>query len=212
MRTLLIDLMDVLLRDPYREALRAATVHRSADPGAWPAFEVAAIDEAEFLRRFTGGDPSAFDAAAFHAARRGGYRWLPGMRGLLAAVPLERHVASNYPVWIEQVRADFGLDDLVDGVWASHHLGVRKPDPRFFLRILDRIGRDPADCLFVDDRAANVAAAAALGLRAHVFTGAADLVLRLAAEGVEVEGGQVDGNDGDDPGVGATTPTRQEQA
>jgi HAD superfamily hydrolase (TIGR01509 family) len=193
LRTLLIDLLDVLLYDPYREALAAAGAgaRALAPPAvrheAWTRFEVAAIDEAEFVDRYTAGNPAAFDAAAFHRVRRGGYRWLPGMHDLLAGVPLETHVASNYPVWIRELRADFGLDDLVDGVWASCDLGVRKPDPAFFLRLLEHVGREPAACLFVDDRPENVAAAAALGLRAHVFRGAPDLVLRLRAEGVEVE-------------------------
>jgi len=186
--TVLLDLMDVLIRDPYREALAAATRRRSADPDAWPQFEVAAIDEAEFLRRYTGGDPASFDARAFHRARRAGYRWLPGMRELVAALRgrLALHVASNYPVWIEQLRAEHGIDDLVDGVWASTHLGVRKPDPRFFTLLLQRIGASPQECLFVDDREPNVQAAAALGLRAHLFTGAKGLVRRLREEGVEV--------------------------
>jgi FMN hydrolase / 5-amino-6-(5-phospho-D-ribitylamino)uracil phosphatase len=201
LRVLLLDLMDVLVHDPYREALRAGTgqdvltAHRFSDREAWPLFEVAAIDEAEFARRFAAG-AGHFDLAAFNRTRRAGYRWLPGMRELVVATRgrLERHVASNYPVWIEQVRHDLGLDDLVEGVWASHHLGVRKPDTRFFARILAAIGADPADCLFVDDREVNVQAALAVGLRAHLFAGAGGVVRRLAEEGVDLGCNLTDGS------------------
>jgi HAD superfamily hydrolase (TIGR01509 family) len=211
-RVLLLDLMDVLLHDPYREALRAGTgsddghaAPPGSDPEAWPCFETGAIDEAEFVRRYRGA--GTFDVAAFHHARRAGYRWLPGMRELVVATRgrLERHVASNYPVWIEEVRGRFGLDALFEGVWASHHLGVRKPDPRFFTALLARIGREPEDCLFVDDRERNCDAAAALGLSVHLFAGAEGLALRLAAEGVLTE---TDGNAGG--GLRVSFPTRRE--
>jgi FMN hydrolase / 5-amino-6-(5-phospho-D-ribitylamino)uracil phosphatase len=194
LRAICLDLMDTLVRDPYRDAVRAATgldldaLRAVKDPDAWPMFEVGEIDEQEFARRFF-ADPSnehTFDLAAFHEARWRGYAFLPGMEALLddAEGHVERYVASNYPVWVEELSERFGLTERTEGVWASHHLGVRKPDPTFFERLLERIGREPADCLFVDDRADNCAAAAAVGMRAHRFTGADDLRERLRAEGI----------------------------
>jgi len=192
---LCLDLMGVVLHDPYLEAIEAAVevplaeVWRHKDATSWPEFECGVIDEAEFERRFWADAGMAFDAEAFHRARRAGYRFMDGMEALLGdarAAGLELHVASNYPVWIEELRERFGLDELFDGVWASCHLGVRKPDPRFFERLLDKVGRPAAQCLFADDRPPNVEAAAAAGLRAHLFTSAADLRARLAAEGVPV--------------------------
>jgi len=187
LRALCLDLMGTVLYDPYLEAIaagtgRPATPGGLADPSSWRDFEMARIDEAEFLRRCwpdAGGRP--FDAAAFHAARRDGYRFLPGMRELLHAVGgrLDRYIASNYPVWIEEVRLAFALDECCEGVWASHHLGVRKPDPEFYLRLLARIGHRAESCLFVDDRASNCAGAEAVGMRAHLFDGAEGLARRL---------------------------------
>ncbi|MEV4702710.1 HAD-IA family hydrolase [Actinoplanes sp. NPDC049316] len=46
-----------------------------------------------------------------------------------------------------------------------------KPDPAIFTAALGVLGAAPADVVFVDDRADNIAAAAALGLRARLFTG-----------------------------------------
>ncbi|MDP8977314.1 MAG: HAD-IA family hydrolase [Actinomycetota bacterium] len=192
LRVLCCDLMGVVLYDPYVEALEAATgldvaaAHRLKDPDVWPAFEVAAIGEREFARRFFASPGAAFDLDAFHRARRSGYRLLPGMGELLDELDgaLERHVASNYPMWIEELRVDFSLDRRFEGVWASHHLGVRKPDPVFFERLLDRVGHEPDACLFTDDREVNCAAARAAGMRAHLFDGVAGLRRRLRAEGV----------------------------
>jgi FMN hydrolase / 5-amino-6-(5-phospho-D-ribitylamino)uracil phosphatase len=193
-RALLLDMMGVLVRDPYREALQAATgvdeltAQRFKDPTCWPLFEVAEIDEAEFVRRFFAPAPGApaLDVEAFHATRRRGYRLLPGMRELVGGLEgrVERYVASNYPVWVEELRSRFRFDDWFEGVYASHHLGVRKPDPAFFARLLERIGHEPGDCLFVDDREANCAAAARCGIPAHHFVDAVGLRRALAARGL----------------------------
>ena len=57
-----------------------------------------------------------------------------------------------------------------------------KPDPAIYYRALDRFGLKPADALFVDDRLINVEGAQAVGMHAHLFTGAADLRRRLEAD------------------------------
>lgn len=55
-----------------------------------------------------------------------------------------------------------------------------KPDPAIFHRALARFGVAPAETLFVDDNAANVAAAAGVGMNAHQFRDAATLRAELA--------------------------------
>jgi HAD superfamily hydrolase (TIGR01509 family) len=196
LRALCLDLMGTLIYDPYLEALETATgldietAHRFRDPTSWPDFECGRIDEAEFVRRFfrNGEEGRHLDLAAFHRVRRDGYRFLPGMSALLDALEgrLDRFVASNYPVWIEEMRARFELDRRCEGVWASCHLGVRKPDPAFYRLLLERIGHPAEACLFVDDRAVNCAAAQGAGMRAHRFDGVDGVVERLRDEGVEV--------------------------
>jgi HAD superfamily hydrolase (TIGR01509 family) len=203
LRALCLDLMGTLVYDPYLEAIEAATgidaekAGRFRDPTSWPDFEAGLIDEDEFVRRFfrNGEAGRRLDLAAFHRVRREGYRFLPGMDDLLDALDgrLDRYVASNYPVWIEEMAERFRLDRRVEGVVASCHLGVRKPDPEFFRLLLERIGHAPDACLFVDDRAANCAAAAEAGMRAHRFEGVDGVVERLRAEGVEVHLDMPDG-------------------
>ena len=52
---------------------------------------------------------------------------------------------------------------------------VIKPEPRIYQIVLERTGLEPADLLFVDDSAANIAAADALGFHTHHFTDPAAL-------------------------------------
>lgn len=184
------DLMDTVVADPYREALRASTgrsladIRAQMDPDAWPAFERGEITEAQYFARF--GDIDV-DADAFHRARRDGYEILPGIRELLDDLDGQvlRVTASNYPVWVEEL-ADGLLDGCFDRVIASHHLGVRKPDPAFYARLCDELDVTPSAVLFVDDREENVRAARAAGLAAHGFTSATDLRDHLRDAGLEV--------------------------
>ena len=57
-----------------------------------------------------------------------------------------------------------------------------KPDPAIYYRALDRFGLKAAEALFIDDRLINVEGAEAVGMQAHLFTGAEDLRRRLEAE------------------------------
>lgn len=64
----------------------------------------------------------------------------------------------------------------------SGEVRLLKPDPAIYYLALDRFGLKPADALFVDDRAINVEAAEAVGMRGHLFTTAEALRERLEWE------------------------------
>lgn len=59
----------------------------------------------------------------------------------------------------------FGLTGLFDAFLVSAYIGLRKPEPAFFQCALDVSQRRPEQCVFVDDREENVAAARQLGIR-----------------------------------------------
>jgi len=64
-------------------------------------------------------------------------------------------------------------------IFVSARLGLVKPDPAIFQHVLDELGAPADEVTFVDDRAANVEAAASLGIRALLFTGVDDLRVAL---------------------------------
>jgi HAD superfamily hydrolase (TIGR01509 family) len=66
---------------------------------------------------------------------------------------------DSLPVLAPDVAEIVGQNDLVSAV-----LGARKPEQRLFTRALGRFGVAPGNTLFVDDSAANLEAAAALGM------------------------------------------------
>jgi putative hydrolase of the HAD superfamily len=72
------------------------------------------------------------------------------------------------------------LGDFFTACYVSGELGLLKPHPEIYRHVLDDLGIAPAEAVFIDNRAPNVAGAQALGITGHVFTGAAALRVFLA--------------------------------
>lgn len=83
-------------------------------------------------------------------------------------------------------RRRFAFFELLDGCVISGHEGVAKPDPEIFQILLARYGLDPAATVFIDDNAANVAAAAELGVAGIEFSTATQLRKELRDLGLPV--------------------------
>jgi len=99
------------------------------------------------LQRMLGGfrpEPSMVNVVA--AARAGGIR----------TALLSNSWGLNYP--------REGWDRLFDAVVISGEVGMRKPDPEIFLHTTEVLGLAPTQCVFVDDLAPNVRAAAEVGM------------------------------------------------
>ena len=72
------------------------------------------------------------------------------------------------------------FDDIV----VSGDVRLVKPDPEIFQLMLRRIGSDAGECLFIDDSAANITAAARIGFRTIHFQSPAQLERDLEAQGI----------------------------
>ena len=83
-------------------------------------------------------------------------------------------------------RERFGFFGLLDGCVISGIEGVAKPDRAIFEILLTRYDLEPAATVFVDDTAANVAAARQLGIRAIGYSSAGQLRADLRDLGVPV--------------------------
>ncbi len=85
-------------------------------------------------------------------------------------------IDSHYRILRER-----GFYDCFHAVYVSNLLGRAKPEPGFWLSILEAEGIEAKDAVFIDDMEENVRAAAALGMEAIHFIGAAMLADRLKA-------------------------------
>jgi len=192
----LFDVMDTLVHEPFFAEMPAffglslEELQAVKHPTAWIEFELGAASEEQFLACFF-RDGRAFDRAAFLDSVRASYRWLPGMEELLAALAargLEVHALSNYPEWYRMIEERLTLSRYLEWSFVSCRTGVRKPDPRAFLGAAASLGVAPGECLLIDDRERNCAAARALGMQALRFTSAQDLRPELARRGLLAAG------------------------
>ena len=87
----------------------------------------------------------------------------------------------------ETVEGTFAMSPafgLLDGRIVSGHEGVMKPGPEIFQLTCERFGLAPAEALFVDDSARNIATARGLGFHTLHFTDPAALRPTLARLGL----------------------------
>ena len=71
-------------------------------------------------------------------------------------------------------------------VW-SYQLRMAKPDPAIYRHVLSKLGTEPEETLFLDDRPVNVQAAQALGMKAIQFSTVEQLREELVAAGLDAQ-------------------------
>ncbi|MDA1097373.1 MAG: HAD family phosphatase [Proteobacteria bacterium] len=100
----------------------------------------------------------------------------------LKAAGMSLYVISNWSseTW-HHATERFAFLDWFDGLVISGLEGVAKPDPKIFHVACDRYKLAPERAVFVDDLAANVESASALGFHGIQFTDAAALRRQLTA-------------------------------
>jgi putative hydrolase of the HAD superfamily len=87
---------------------------------------------------------------------------------------------SNATTRLESDLRQLGLDGAFDAVVNTAREGVAKPDPEVFRIAAQRAGAKPERCVFVDDTAAHLAGADAVGMGTVRYVGAGPLRKELA--------------------------------
>jgi HAD superfamily hydrolase (TIGR01509 family) len=74
------------------------------------------------------------------------------------------------------------FDDYV----LSYEVGVMKPHARIYEVAIEKAAAKAEECLFIDDREENIAAAKGLGIGTILFTPFTDLDHELRLKGIEI--------------------------
>ncbi|MBB5711324.1 HAD family hydrolase [Sphingomonas xinjiangensis] len=114
---------------------------------------------------------------------------IPGMAEIVeeldgARVPLFAITNFSGEFWREWVPNHRELFDRFRDIVVSGDEKLVKPDPAIYRLALDRFGLEAADAVFVDDNAANIGAAASMGIHAVQFTDAAAFRAELVSLGL----------------------------
>jgi putative hydrolase of the HAD superfamily len=78
-------------------------------------------------------------------------------------------LSNDLSEWSRYLREKYRLNDYFDAVTVSGDVKIPKPDERIFTLTVDKLGVSASDCIYVDDRRYNLAAAKALGMDAILF-------------------------------------------
>jgi len=97
-------------------------------------------------------------------------------------VPLFAITNFGHEFW-EAFRPTQPVFDCFRDIMVSGTEKLLKPDPAIYRLAIERFGIDPAGAIFIDDVAANVAGAEALGIAGHQFVDATTLERDLVARG-----------------------------
>ncbi len=83
---------------------------------------------------------------------------------------------NAFNTMVAAVTGQPSLDHLFEKVYFSHHLRMRKPEAQIYRHVLEEQGLAPSETLFLDDRADNLAAAEAEGIRTQLVTKARGII------------------------------------
>jgi 2-haloacid dehalogenase len=105
----------------------------------------------------------------------------------LKADGYEIHALTNWSTQTFPIaRQRYEFLDWFQHIVVSGEEKMIKPDPALYRVLLDQIGHEAANCIFIDDGVRNVEAAAALGFDAIHFESPEQLGEELIARGVAV--------------------------
>jgi putative hydrolase of the HAD superfamily len=145
-------------------------VAQSADDGAWARFERSELSFPDFCAALEAECVAAggtIDAAALMQGISGGFAPRPEMTRAIGRLRDEGlRVGALTNNW---ARPDAGtlrepLDLGFDVVVESAVEGIRKPDPRIYALVCDRLDVTPPECVFLDDLGVNLKPARAMGM------------------------------------------------
>jgi len=100
-----------------------------------------------------------------------------GLKTALLSNIIDTHASANEMMG----RLEKGGFDVV--IWSSE-VGLRKPDPRIYQLMLEKLGFSPQECIFIDDQEKNILAAQEIGIHGIHFQSAEQLNEELGNLGI----------------------------
>ncbi|XP_078150833.1 haloacid dehalogenase-like hydrolase (HAD) superfamily protein [Carex rostrata] len=191
---LLFDVMDTIVRDPFYHHIPAffqmsmKELLETKHPNAWVEFEEGRIDENELAKKFF-KDGRSFDLEGLKECMVRAYSYVEGIEEVLHGLKqnnYEIHAFTNYPVWYKLIEEKLNLSNFLSWSFCSCAIGKRKPSPDSYKEVVNHLGVEPSNCVFIDDRMVNIEAAINIGMIGLHFQNAELLKKDLSSLGIEV--------------------------
>ena len=175
--TVIFDIGSVLVStgSPRNIVSNIGTEFTERERKAWHEYKIGKLDDFQYWQRIFEGSKHAGRENEFaNAARTLHSISLPG-----EALPLVKPLHDNgYKIailsnhvneWAWPMIRNFGLDQLADPIIISSDVKVAKPTPAIYELVLERAGKRPEQCVFIDDKMGNIEPARKLGINTIHF-------------------------------------------
>ena len=189
--TVIFDMDDVLCRYDLGRRLRALSritgqMPRDIRAAVWDSgFEDEAdsgvyADPDHYLAEFGKRIGYPMTREEWIAARREAMQPWPDMLALAARLGEQARIAvysNNGPMTKAGIAELFpDLCKVFSEQYFSFEFGTKKPDPKSFGKLMERMGTRPETCWFIDDKKSNVTGARMAGLAGHHFRDAEQFI------------------------------------
>ncbi|WP_025673289.1 HAD family hydrolase [Salinivibrio socompensis] len=199
-QNIIFDIGNVIVRWSPEEIIRltlgeAVDAHAYANQvfqsETWQALNRGTLIEAQAKQRFaddTALSPAQLEALFYYIKQT--QICLYGSVDLLQSAKQAGYgvyaLTDNVREIVAFLKQRYAFWSLFDGAIVSAEVGHLKPEPAIYQRLLDDYHLDPASCVFLDDRVANVEGAKAMGMAGIPFTDAQQGRAELAKLGIVV--------------------------
>ncbi len=164
-------LVSQFTKDPDDQAALLSAIFRSPQ---WPLLDEGVFDEGDMCAlirkrlppRLVETGIAAYQNWHLHCQR------IPEAEALvsqLKAAGYKQYLLSNAATRWQTYWQQFPAMTMLDGHVVSAFVRAVKPDPAIYRILMDTYGLKPEECFFIDDLAANVEAAKALGMDGFVL-------------------------------------------
>lgn len=166
---------DFMSRIQGDEKTREAVSRATFKSGFWDELDKGILETEEIFRRFVSVEPD-YEKEILETLSRVGecttrcdyaIPWIEELKNRGYKV----YYLSNYSDYVISV-SGHALDFLphMDGGIFSYRAKSIKPDRAIYEALFEKYGLNPSECVFIDDKKANIEAGEALGMKGIVFT------------------------------------------
>lgn len=193
--TIIFDLSEVYLNGLYGSHLRLSKkIKKEIDDSAFFVPEMrqyfeGRILEDQYLNALIIHNKWPIDLKNLKATIRNNFREIEGTRKIIERLKTNGYQLGLLSVhgkeWISHCEEKFDYHKLFDSIVYSFEIGVCKPEKKAYLSILKKLGKEPSECLFIDDMEENLLAAREIGMNTILFTTSKQLVIDLKGMGIK---------------------------
>lgn len=206
-RNLIFDLGGVLLNYDIEADTRALAEAGLPEYARWPEFPELGETANSYLNGLMTDEDFCARIDPFCAPGTSDETKFHSMQAVLADIPKARLEAlvklrERYRVYllsnINHLSWEYSLgrfeeagispDECFDRLFLSYEMGMAKPDPQIYRTVLEETGSEAGETMFFDDNSDNVAAAAAVGIKAcKVPMNSPEEILRALIENNDIK-------------------------